>query len=121
MSHTYDKYLEHQMPADPVRELELSIKKERQDEIAAQIKSEPRFDIPEKKRRNPNQTFKCRICPAEFKSKYAFTVHFNKEMILSKSHIFSWFESGIHGPPVSKFWSWTTRLRSKSMNKLTIN
>ena len=69
------------MPADPVRELELSIKKEREDEIAAQIKSEPRFDIPEKKRRNPNQTFKCRICPAEFKSKYAFTVHFNKEMI----------------------------------------
>ena len=81
MSHTYDKYLECQMPADPVRELELSIKKEREDEIAAQIKSEPRFDIPEKKRRNPNQTFKCRICPAEFKSKYAFTVHFNKEMI----------------------------------------
>ena len=109
------------MPADPVRELELSIKKEREDEIAAQIKSEPRFDILEKKRRNPNQTFKCRICPAEFKSKYAFTVHFNKEMILSKSHIFSWFESGIHGPLVSKFWSWTTRVRSKSMNKLTIN
>ena len=75
-------FLESQMPADPVRELELSIKKEREDEIAAQIKSEPRFDIPEKKRRNPNQTFKCRICPAEFKSKYAFTVHFNKEMIL---------------------------------------
>ena len=75
-------YLESQMPADPVRELELSIKKEREDEIAARIKSEPRFDIPEKKRRNPNQTFKCRICPAEFKSKYAFTVHFNKEMIL---------------------------------------
>ena len=69
------------MPADPVRELELSIKKEREDEIAARIKSEPRFDIPEKKRRNPNQTFKCRLCPAEFKSKYAFTVHFNKEMI----------------------------------------
>ena len=84
MSHTYDKYLEHQMPADPVRELELSIKKEREDEIAAQIKSEPRFDIPEKKRRNPNQTFKCRICPAEFKSKYAFTVHFNKEMIFNE-------------------------------------
>ena len=70
------------MPTDPLRELELNIKKERKDEIAAQIKSEARFGIPEKKRRNPNHKFKCRICPAEFKSKYAFTVHFNKEMIL---------------------------------------
>ena len=72
------------MPDDPVRELELSVKKEREDEIAAKIKSEPRFDIPEKKRRDPNQIFKCKLCPAEFKSKYSYTIHVNKEMILKK-------------------------------------
>jgi len=74
----YFRMTEKHMPDDPVRELELSVKKEREDEIAAKIKSEPRFDIPEKKRRDPNQIFKCKLCPAEFKSKYSYTIHVNK-------------------------------------------